>query len=89
MSDDQSTATECVCVPEVFVRRHRDEVLVAWFWPDGPMWLQPGFGVPVEVTSGEFATTVELGWSRLSVKPGTTELWVETPTGPAHFELIR
>jgi hypothetical protein len=83
------TDAECVCVPEVFVRRHRDEVLMAWFWPGGPMWLQAGFGPPVEVTSDEFATYVELGWDRLSVKPGTTGLWVETPTGPAHFELVR
>jgi hypothetical protein len=83
------TEAECVCVPQVFVRRHRDEVLAAWFWPGGSMWLQPGFGVPVEVTSSEFATSVELDWARLSVNPGATGLRVETPTGPAHFELIR
>jgi hypothetical protein len=73
----------------VFARRHRDELLLAWFWPDGPMWLQAAGGPPVEVTSGEFATTVELGWTQLSVNPGTTEVWVETPTGPVRFELVR
>ena len=82
--------TECQCVPQVFVRRHRDEVLVAWFWPDGPMWLQPGGGVPVQVTSGEFATSVELGWAQLIVKPGTTGVRVVSPTGDlANFELVR
>lgn len=78
----------CRCVPQVFTRRHNDELLVAWFWPDGPMWLQPGFGVPVEVTSGEFATTVELGWTQLAVDPGVTSIEVMTPTGLATFDLI-
>jgi len=84
-----TAATGCVCVPEVFIRRHRDELLLAWFWPGGDMWVQPGFGVPVQVTSGEFATSVELGWERLDVAPGTAGVWAETPTGPAYFELVR
>ena len=85
MSDD----SECTCTPQVFVRRHRDELLLAWFWPDGPMWVQPGGGVPVEVTSDRFAVTVELGWSQLDVAPGTAGVWVTTPTGPTYFELVR
>jgi hypothetical protein len=77
-------------VPQVFVRRHNNELLVAWFWPDGPMWLQPGFGVPVEVTSGEFSIYVQLGWNRLNVPPGTTEVRAVDPAGRlATFELIR
>jgi hypothetical protein len=86
---EPATTEDCRCVPQVFARRHRDELLLAWFWPDGPMWLQPGGGVPVEVTSDQFAATVELGWMRIDVAPGTTGIRVETPTGPAHFELIR
>jgi hypothetical protein len=78
-----------VCVPQVFTRRHKDEQLVAWFWPDGPMWVQPGGGPPVEVTSDRFATSVELGWEQLDVPAGVTVLTVETPTGPERFELIR
>ena len=77
----------CVCVPQVFARRHRDELLLAWFWPGGPMWLQPGGGVPVQVTSGQFALSVELGWSQLAVSPGAVGVWATTPTGPAYFEL--
>jgi hypothetical protein len=73
----------------VFTRQHNDEQLVAWFWPDSPMWLQPGGGVPVEVTSEQFAVWVELGWHQLEVSAGVTVLTVETPTGPEQFELIR
>lgn len=83
------TELECTCVPQVFVRRHRDELLLAWFWPGGPMWLQPGGGVPIEVTSGEFAVRVELTWARVTVPPGMTRIEAETPTGPAYFELVR
>jgi hypothetical protein len=82
-------AEECVCVPQVFAHRHRDELLLAWFWPGGPMWVQPGGGVPVQVTSDEFATRVELEWSRLAVAAGTTGVWAQTPTGRMWFELIR
>ena len=85
MSED----TECTCTPQVFVYQHLDEVLLAWFWPDGAMWVQPGGGVPVEVTSDQFAATVELDWSQLDVAPGTTGIWAETPAGPTYFELVR
>jgi hypothetical protein len=80
---------QCTCTPQVFVRQHNDEMLVAWFWPDGPMWVQPGGGVPVEVTSDQFAASVELGWSQLDVAPGAAGVWVTTSTGPTYFELVR
>lgn len=84
-ADDES----CTCAPQVFTRVHNDALLVAWFWPDGPMWLQPDGGVPVEVTSDRFALEVELGWRRLEVAPGATGVWAITPTGNAYFELVR
>jgi hypothetical protein len=46
--------------------------------------------VPVEVTSGEFSIYVQLGWNRLNVPPGTTEVRAVDPAGRlATFELIR
>lgn len=83
------SACACTCEPQVFSRVHRDELLLVWFWPGGEMWLQPGGGVPVQVTSGEFAVTVELGWTPVEVESGAEGVWVTTPTGPAYFELIR
>lgn len=79
----------CVCVPQVFSRVHKNELLLAWFWPGGEMWLQPGGGLPIAVTSGRFALEVELGWTRVDVEPGAVGVWAITPTGPAYFELIR
>ena len=77
-------------MPQVFARQHKDELLLAWFWPDGPMWLQPGGGVPCEVTSDRFAREVELEWMQLIVQPGTSTIRAVTPTGDlATFELIR
>ena len=76
-------------MPRVFTREHRGELMVAWFWPGGQMWLQPRGGVPVEVTSEEFATSVELDWTPLDVAPGAAAVLFETPTGPAYFELVR
>jgi hypothetical protein len=78
-----------MCNPQVFARQHGDELLLAWYWPDGPMWVQPGGGVPVEVTSDQFAAYVELGWSKVDVPPGAVGVWMSTPTGMTHFELVR
>ncbi|HEU5026632.1 MAG TPA: hypothetical protein VFV01_17075 [Spirillospora sp.] len=79
----------CTCQPSVFMRWHNDDVLIAWYWPDGPMWLQAAGGPPVEVTSDQFGFAVELGWEPLDVAPGATGIWVTAADGPTYFELVR